>query len=103
MCFVWISEKKINIFIYVINVLVLMTEVESVYCVVRTESSYRGADKSLARPGRKQSWNRVRDARDLNNIETRAVIKSRPPPTPARQGAEENSRNSDKNISLFPS
>jgi len=28
---------------------------------------YRGADKSLARPGR--------DARDFNNIETRAVIK----------------------------
>ena len=36
---------------------------------------YRGADKSLARPGRKQSRNHVRDARDFNNIETRAVIK----------------------------
>ena len=36
---------------------------------------YRGADKSLARPGRKQAWKHVRDARDLNNIETRAVIK----------------------------
>jgi len=32
---------------------------------------YRGADKSLARPARKH----VRDARDFNNIETRAVIK----------------------------
>jgi hypothetical protein len=32
-----------------------MTEVESVYCAVRTESLYRGAYKSLARPGKKQT------------------------------------------------
>jgi len=36
---------------------------------------YRGADKSLARPGRKQARKHVRDARDFNNIETRDVIK----------------------------
>jgi len=36
---------------------------------------YRGADKSLARPGRKKARKHVRDARDANNIETRAVIK----------------------------
>ena len=36
---------------------------------------YRGADKSLAKPGRKQARKHVRDARDFNNIETRAVIK----------------------------
>jgi len=36
---------------------------------------YRGADKSLARRGRKQARKHVRDARDFNNIETRAVIK----------------------------
>jgi len=36
---------------------------------------YWGADKSLARPGRKQSRKHVRNARDFNNIETRAVIK----------------------------
>ena len=36
---------------------------------------YRGADKSLARPGKKQARKHVRDARDFNNIETRAVIK----------------------------
>ena len=35
---------------------------------------YRGADKSLARPGRKQARKHVRDGRDFNNIETRAVI-----------------------------
>ena len=35
---------------------------------------YRGADKSLARPGRKQARKHVRDARYFNNIETRAVI-----------------------------
>jgi len=37
--------------------------------------NYRGADKSLARPGRKQARKYVRDARDFNNIEERAVIK----------------------------
>ena len=37
-------------------------------------SYYRGADKSLARPGRKQAWKHVREARDFNNMETRAVI-----------------------------
>jgi len=36
---------------------------------------YRGADKSLALPGRKQALKHVRDARDFNNIEKRAVIK----------------------------
>ena len=41
---------------------------------------YRGADKSLARPGRKQARKHVRDARDFINIETRAVIKFPPPP-----------------------
>jgi len=39
------------------------------YCI------YRGADKSLVRPGRKQARKHVRDARDFNNIEMRAVIK----------------------------
>jgi len=36
---------------------------------------YRGAHKSLARPGRKQARKHVTDARDFNKIETRAVIK----------------------------
>jgi len=36
---------------------------------------YRGADKSLARAGRKQAQKQVRDERDFNNIEMRAVIK----------------------------
>jgi len=35
---------------------------------------YRGADKSLARPGGKQARKHVRDARDFNNIETQALI-----------------------------
>jgi len=34
-----------------------------------------GAGKSSAQPGRKQARKHVRDARDFNNIETRAVIK----------------------------
>jgi hypothetical protein len=37
------------------------------------------------------------DARDFN-IETGDVIKYHPPPPPARQGAEENSRYSESNI-----
>ena len=43
--------------------------------VVTETLKYRGADKSLARPGRKQARKHVRDARDFNKIETRAVIK----------------------------
>jgi len=61
---------------------------------------YRGADKSLARPGRKQARKQFRDARDFNNIETRAIIKYF---FLARQGAKGNSRHSDRNISLCPS
>ena len=63
---------------------------------------YRGADKSFARTGRKQARKHVRDVRDFNNIETRAVIKFFFF-FPARQGAEANSRHCDRNISLFPS
>ena len=61
---------------------------------------YRGADKCLARSGSKQARKHVREARDFNNIETRAVIKFF---FSARQGAEGISRHSDRNISLFPS
>ena len=44
---------------------------------LRTDNctALRGADKSLARPGRRQAWMHVRDACDFNNIETRAVIR----------------------------
>ena len=55
--------------------------------------------KSLGRPGRKQARKYIRDDRDFNNIEKRAVIKF----FPARQGAEGNSRHSERNISLFSS
>jgi len=49
------------------------------YCEYRIQHNacsgkYRGADKSLARPARKQARKHVRDARDFNNVETRAVI-----------------------------
>jgi len=40
---------------------------------------YRGAEKSLVRPRRKQARKHVRNPRDFNNIETRAVIKPPPP------------------------
>jgi len=51
-----ITFRKPNLIIYVI------------FCT-------QGADKSLGRPGRKQARKHVSDARDFNNIETRAVIK----------------------------
>ena len=56
------------------------TRVAHTICVNTAERwwdklSYRGADKSLARPGRKQARMHVGDARDFNNIEARAVIK----------------------------
>ena len=38
---------------------------------------YRGAEKSLARPGSKEARKYVRDVRDFNNIETRENIKFR--------------------------
>ena len=38
------------------------------------QAMYQHADKSLARPGRKQTRKHVRDARDFNKIETLAVI-----------------------------
>jgi hypothetical protein len=40
MCFVWISEQTAITFLYSINWLVFATETESVYCAVRTSSSY---------------------------------------------------------------
>ena len=71
---------------------------------------YRGADKSLARPGRKQARKHVRDARDFN-IETRAVIKlfffplqgKAPKEIRTILSADGNSHHSDRNIGLFPS
>jgi len=70
-------------------------------CNLIKNTSYLGADKSLARPGRKQARKHVRDGRDFNKIETRSVIKFFF--FPARQGAEGNSSHSDRNIRLFPS
>jgi hypothetical protein len=40
MCLVLLSEEAVSPAFYVINGLVLITEVESVYCTVRTESLY---------------------------------------------------------------
>jgi len=40
MSFVWLSEQTVNFAVYIINRLVFITEVESVYCAVRSESSY---------------------------------------------------------------
>jgi len=61
--------------------------------------NYRGADKSLARPGRKQARKDVRDARDFNKIETRALINFFP-----QQGKVPKEIHAIvRNIRLFPS
>jgi hypothetical protein len=60
---------------------------------------YRGADKSLARSERKQARKHVREAR----FQQHRDASSHQVFFPARQGAEGNSRHSDRNISVFPS
>jgi len=47
MCFVWISEQPTIISLYSINWLVFITETESVYFAVRTESLYHWSFKCL--------------------------------------------------------
>jgi len=39
-CFVWLSEQTVTFVLYIINRLVFITEVESVYSAVRTEYLY---------------------------------------------------------------
>ena len=39
-CFVWISEQTANFALHNIKRLVFITDVESIYCAVRTESLY---------------------------------------------------------------
>ena len=76
----------------------VLVDLELIYCIILYNT--RPADKSLARPGRKQARKHVRDARDCNktrDASCRQVL------FPARQGAEENAHHSDRNISLFPS
>ena len=58
---------------------------KTIYIYAILKVKYRGADKFLARPGTKQPRKHIRDARDFNNIGTRAVIQVF---FPARQGAE---------------
>jgi hypothetical protein len=38
MCFEWLSEQTVTFALYVIDRLLFITEVESVYCAVRTDS-----------------------------------------------------------------
>jgi hypothetical protein len=47
MCFVWLSEQTITSALHIINRLVFITEVDSVYCEVHTESLY---NKDTFRP-----------------------------------------------------
>ena len=62
------------------SIAILSSQVWTMHWSFPMAPHYRGADKSLARPGGKQAGKHVRDARDCNNIETRAVIKSPPHP-----------------------
>ena len=47
MCSVWLSEQTATFALYIINRLDSITEVESVYCAVRTESLYNTDTFSL--------------------------------------------------------
>ena len=49
MCFEWLSEQTITFALYIINSLVFITEVESVYSAVRTESVYNTDTSPAAR------------------------------------------------------
>jgi hypothetical protein len=57
-CFVWLSEQTVTFALYIINRLVFISEVESVYSAVRTEclckadtliGFYNGGGKCLQR------------------------------------------------------
>jgi len=83
----------------------IMLRLSNVYCE-GVEVSMRlglyglyGAGKSLDRPGRKQARKHVRDARFQQHWDASCHQVF----FPARQGAEGNSRHSDRNNSLFPS
>jgi hypothetical protein len=41
MCFVWLLEETVTFALYAIKKLVFITEMESVYYAVRTESLYK--------------------------------------------------------------
>ena len=76
----------------------MLASQEGLWSIELSLTNHRGVGKSLARPGKKQARKHVRDARDFNNIETRAhhqVFFS------ARQGAEGNSRHSDETLACF--
>ena len=47
MCFVWHSEQTATFALYVVNRMGFITEVESVYCAVGTESLYNTDVSSL--------------------------------------------------------
>jgi len=53
----------------------MYTEYEETFIIKEPRYNYRGTDKSLDWPGRKQARKHVRDTRDFNNIEKRADIK----------------------------
>ena len=41
MCFVWLSDETVPFALYVIKRMIFITEAESVYSAVRTESLYK--------------------------------------------------------------
>ena len=66
----------------------------------RADSNYWDADKSLARPGRKQARKHVRRRARFQQHRDASCHQVF---FPARQGVEDHSRHSGRNISLFPS
>jgi hypothetical protein len=54
MCFVWLSEETVPFALYIIKRMVFLTEAESVYSAVRTESLYK---TDMLRPLKMYVWN----------------------------------------------
>ena len=70
--------RTIETYYFTYNLLILRnvpTFLDHPQGILHQTGIHRGAVKSLARLGRKQARKHVRDARDFNTIETRAVIK----------------------------
>ena len=75
--YVFILYRAVTHSVWDIETEEIMTDgaITSSSCENHTKKYTQGADKSLARPGRKQARKHVRDAREFKNIETRVVIK----------------------------
>ena len=60
MCFVWLSEQTVSFAVYMVNRLVFITEVESVYSAGRTETLYNTDTSRSARVKAGVTWSNLK-------------------------------------------